>query len=436
MNAELHARLLRSGELTRRDFAATTARALLGVGLLPGVFAPLVRAAETPAKPARPATAKRVIYLYMTGGMSHLDTLDPKEGVATAGPVKPIRTRVDGLRVSEYLPLTARQMHHATIVRSLTSTQGAHEQGIYFMRTSYTLRGTIRHPGLGAWLQMLQGGGHPSLPNYVYIGNDSRHPGAGFLPPANGPLFVNNPENGLKNLKPQPGLTDDRLAARVKLAGELDHNFRAAFPHRNVRAYADMYDRAMTMMKSADLKAFDLTEENAETRKAYGPEAFGQGCLLARRLIERGVRFVEVSLAGWDTHVGNFVRTPEVCQTLDRALATLLADLDARGLLRDTLVVLASEFGRTPDVNTNAGRDHYPQAFSALLAGGGIKGGFVFGQTDREGREITERGIKIPDFNATLAAALGLPLDHVEVSPSQRPFTIADKGKPVAELFA
>ncbi len=433
MSPSLSSLLRRAGELTRRDFATRTARALLGVGLLPGVFARPARAVESSA---RPATAKRVIYLYMKGGMSHLDTLDPKEGVAAAGPVKPIKTSADGIRVSEYLPLTAQQMHHAAVVRSLTSTQGAHEEGIYYMHTSYALRGTIRHPGLGAWLQVLQGGGHPSLPNYVYIGNDSRHPGAGFLPPANAPLFINNPENGLKNLQAQPELAGDGLAARIALAGELDRDFRAAFPQRNVKAYADMYDRAMTMMKSEDLQAFDLTMESDATRKSYGAEPFGQGCLLARRLAERGVRFIEVSLTGWDTHTGNFVRTPETCQTLDRALATLLADLHERGLLRDTLVVLATEFGRTPDINTNTGRDHHPQAFSALLAGGGIKGGFVYGATDKEGREVRENEIKIPDLNATLATALGLPLDRVTMSPSNRPFTVADKGKEIAALFA
>jgi hypothetical protein len=428
MNSKLHSHLHRADEMTRRAFVASTARALLGVGLLPRISGARAQAAT--------ATAKRVIYLYMTGGMSHLDTLDPKEGVATAGPVKPIKTSADGVRLSEYLPLTARQMHHASLVRSLASTQGAHEQGIYYMHTSYTLRGTIKHPGLGAWLQVLQGGGHPSLPNYVFIGNESRHPGAGFLPAVNAPLFVNNPENGLKNVQRQRGLAEDRFAARMALASEFDRDFRAAFPQRGVKAFAEMYDAAMTMMKSEDLKAFNLAEETPAMRAAYGKEPFGQGCLLARRLVERGVRFVEVSLSGWDTHTGNFVRTPELCQTLDRALATLLDDLHTRGLLGDTLVVLASEFGRTPEINQNGGRDHYPQAFSALVAGGGMKGGFVFGRTDKEGREIEEGEVKIPDFNATIAQALGLPLDKKIMSPSDRPFTVADKGVPLTALFA
>jgi uncharacterized protein (DUF1501 family) len=203
-----------------------------------------------------------------------------------------------------------------------------------------------------------------------------------------------------------------------------------------VKAYADMYDDAIAMMKSEDLKAFDLSQEPDEMRTAYGKEAFGQGCLLARRLVERGVRFVEVSLGGWDTHNANFVRVPELCDTLDRGLATLVADLNSRGLLEDTLIVLTSEFGRTPTINQNVGRDHYPKAFSGVMFGGGVKAGYTYGKTDKEGREVVEGKAKPQDFNATIAYALGLPLDQIVYSPSKRPFTIADKGQPILDVFA
>jgi len=438
MNTALQSQLLRGSDLSRRSFVARTASSLLGVGLLPQFMTGRAGAApfEDASKLRQIATAKNVIYLYMSGGQSHMDTWDPKEGVETAGPVKPIKTSAEGLRISEYLPLMAKQMHHATVINSLSSTQGAHEQGNYFMHTSYTLRGTIRHPAMGTWLNVFQGGGSSTLPNFVYVGNDSRHPGAGFFPASNGPLFVNNPENGIKNVRMQKGLTEERFASRLSLADELDQEFRATFPHRNVKAYADMYDHAIAMMKSEDLKAFDLAEESEEIRKAYGREAFGQGCLLARRLVERGVRFVEVSLGGWDTHTGNFVRVPDLCETLDRAMSTLVADLDARGLLKETLVVLTSEFGRTPTINQNVGRDHYPKAFSGVLLGGGVKGGYTYGKTDKEGREVEENKVEIPDFNATIAYALGLPLNHVVYSPSKRPFVVADKGKPIMDVFA
>ena len=437
MRHELATQLLRSGEITRRDFAAKTASSLLGVGLLGNYMGGAAKAAfEGSSKLKQVATAKNVIYLYMSGGQTHLDTWDPKEGVETAGPTKPIKTSADGVRISEYLPLTAQQMHHGTVVNSLSSTQGAHEQGNYMMHTSYEMRGTIRHPAMGAWLNVFQGGGNSTLPNFVFIGNDSRHPGAGFFPASQSPLYVNNPENGLKNVKLQPGLTEDKFQARMKLADDLDKDFRTTFPHRNVKAYTEMYDDAMAMMKSEDLKAFDLTEEAPDLRAAYGKEAFGQGCLLARRLVERGVRFVEVSLGGWDTHNANFVAVPERCDTLDKGLSALIGDLYSRGLLDDTLVVLTTEFGRTPDINKNVGRDHYPKAFSAVMFGGGVKGGYTYGKTDKEGREVVENKVRIQDFNASIAYALGLPLDQVIYSPSKRPFTIADKGQPVIDMFA
>lgn len=435
MKAELASKLLRSGDISRRDFAAKTASSLLGVGLLGNSLTSKSFAAfEDASKLKQIPTAKNVIYLYMSGGQSHMDTWDVKEGVETAGPTKPFKTSADGVRISEYLQRTAQQMHHATIINSLSSTQGAHEQGNYMMHTSYELRGTIRHPSMGAWLNVFQGGGNSTLPNFVFIGNDSRHPGAGFFPAAQAPLFVSNPENGLKNVK--PSVTEDKFQARMKLADELDKDFRSTFQQRNVKAYADMYDDAIAMMKSEDLKAFDLTDEPSNVRAAYGKEAFGQGCLLARRLVERGVRFVEVSLGGWDTHNANFVAVPERCETLDKGLSSLISDLHNRGLLQDTLVIVTTEFGRTPDINTNAGRDHYPKAFSAVMFGGGVKGGHVYGKTDKEGREVVENKMKIQDFNASIAYALGLPLDHVMYSPSKRPFTIADKGQPIPNLFA
>ncbi len=437
MKHELASKLLRSGDISRRDFAAKTASSLLGVGLLGHSLSSRSFAAfEQSSKLRQAATAKNVIYLYMSGGQTHLDTWDPKPGTETGGPTKAIRTSADGVQLAENLPLTAKQMHHGTIFRSLSSTQGAHEQGNYMMHTSYELRGTIRHPGMGAWLNVFQGGGNSTLPKYVYVGNDSRHPGAGFFPAAQSPLFVNNPESGLKNVKPPSGLTQEKFDARLRLAADLDADFRSTFPHRNVKAYADMYDDAIAMMRSEDLKAFELTEESADLRAAYGRTPFGQGCLLARRLVERGVRFVEVSLGGWDTHNANFVRVPELCETLDRGLATLIDDLHQRGLLEETLVVVATEFGRTPDINQNVGRDHYPKAFSAAMFGGGVRGGHVHGQTDAEGREVVADKVKIQDFNATIAFALGLPLDQVVYSPSKRPFTIADKGQPLTSVFA
>ncbi|CAN5877593.1 DUF1501 domain-containing protein [soil metagenome] len=424
--------LLRADELTRRRFIARTASSLLGVGLMPQFLCRNALAAAT----AQGGTAKNVIYLYMDGGMSHVDTLDPKQG-EVAGPTKTIKTSADGILLGEYLPRTAKQMHHGTVIRSLTSTQGAHEQGNYMMHTSYQLRGTINHPSMGAWLQHFRGAGNPTLPGSVYVGGASRHPGAGFFSPELAPLFVNNPENGLKDIEPQKGMTENEQASRMKLAGVLDADFVRTFSQqRNVAAHSGAYDGAYRMMASADIAAFDLTQEKDALRDEYGRDPFGQGCLLARRLVERKVRFVEVSLHGWDTHSGNFTATPDLCEKLDRGLAALVNDLNQRGMLKDTLVVLATEFGRSPKINAAIGRDHYPKAFSAALFGGGVKGGSVFGSTNKTAEEVDNDEITIPDFNATIGYALGLPLEEVVMSPSMRPFKIADKGKPLTSIFA
>jgi hypothetical protein len=424
--------LLRADEPPRRRFIARAASSLLGVGLLPNFLSRDALAAAT----AKGGTAKNVIYLYMDGGMSHVDTWDPKSG-AIMGPTKTIKTSADGLQLGEYLPRTAKQMHHGTVVRSLTSTQGAHEQGNYMMHTSYQLRGTINHPSLGAWLAHFRGAGNPTLPGSVYVGNASRHPGAGFFSPELAPLFVNNPENGLKDIELQKDLTKDSHAARMRLAGGLDAEFLRTFgKQRNVAAHTGAYDGAYRMMASQDIAAFDLAPEKPQLRDAYGRDAFGQGCLLARRLVERGVRFVEVSLHGWDTHANNFTATPDLCTKLDAGLSTLVSDLHERGMLRDTLVVVATEFGRSPKINQALGRDHYPKAFSGALFGGGVKGGTVYGATNHTAEIVTDLEITIPDFNATIGHALGLPVEEVVVAPNGRPFKLADKGKPVSAIFA
>ncbi len=421
-------------DLSRREFAARVASTALGVGLLP--VDRLFAAGEGASKAVNPnARAKTVIYLYMAGGMSHLDTFDPKPGNEVMGPTGTVASAVDGYHVGDGLRRTAELMDRFAVINSMNSTQGAHEQGNYFMHTSYTLRGTIRHPAMGAWLLKFNGKGNPMLPGNVVIGDGSRHPGAGFFESRFSPLMINSPEQGLQNSHRPESVTEATFNRRLDMARHLDETFHQTYAHKNVRAYRDLYDEALTIMKSEDLKAFDLAAEPATVRERFGNDSFGQGCLLARRLVQHGVRFVEVSLGRWDTHVNNFVEVPERCDILDRGLSALIQDLEANGMLEETLVVLATEFGRTPAVNGNEGRDHYPKAFSALLAGGGVKGGSIYGKTDETGAEVVEGKVSIPDFNATIGYALGLPLDTVIYSPSKRPFTLADKGQPVTNLF-
>ena len=427
-------------DLSRRTVMSRLAQSCLGVGLLPSMehlFSNQVFAAGEGSATARQvATARNVIYLYMSGGQSHLDTWDPKpENKEVMGATKAIKTSADGVQISEYLPRVAKQMHHACVINSVATSTGAHEQANYLMHTSFSLRSTIKHPGMGAWLSTFQGAGNPALPPSVYIGNDSRHPGAGFFAKKHGPLMLNNPEAGLQNVRLPKGVTEERFATRRDLASVLDADFQSEWQTRNVKAYSDAYDDAMRLMKSDDLKAFDLTQEPAELRQTYGKESFGQGCLLARRLVEHGVRFVEVSLGGWDTHTANFINTPRLCDTLDTALSALVEDLRVRGMLDSTLIVVTSEFGRTPKINQNQGRDHYP-VFSAVMMGGGIKGGIKHGATDKSGAAVAAGKVSPQDLNATIGYALGLPLDQVIYSPTKRPFTVADKGQPVLELFA
>ena len=435
----MNASLLASDPLSRRHFINQAARTFLGVSAatLAGGNRALAVPGENTSKLKQVPTARNVIYLYMNGGMSHMDTFDPKPKQADLmGLTETIDTNVDGMQFSNNLPLLARQADKMAVLRSMASTQGAHEQGNYYMHTSYTLRSSIRHPSMGAWLQKFQDRGNPSLPGTVMIGNESRHPGAGFFESRFSPLMISDPAGGISNVRMSPWFTEDRFNDRLDVARKLDRQFAETYDLKNVRAYNDMYTDAVKMMKSEELKAFDIDAEPAALREKYGTDRFGQGCLLARRLVEHGVRFVEVSFGSWDTHNANFTRVPDLCEELDAAMSTLLQDLEVRGLLNDTLVVLATEFGRTPDINQNDGRDHHPAGFSCVMAGGGIKGGQVHGGTDERGDKAVDSVVTIPDLNATIGYALGLPLDNVIYSPSKRPFTVADKGKPLDHLFA
>lgn len=413
-----------------------TAKTFLGVGALGLTTRGQSALGPNLGLSQRADAAKHVIYLYMGGGMTHIDTFDTKPGHDNQGQTKTIKTNVDGIRISEYLPSLAKQADKLAIVRSLTSTAGAHSQGNYLMHTSYEQRATIRHPGIGAWALKFKGRMNPNLPGSVFVGGNSRiNGGGGFFEPEYEPLAINDPNSGLKNSRLR-GMNQEMFDHRLELAGKFDSEFHDKYDVKQVRAYSQMYDDAVRIMQSEDLKAFNLADEDEMTRERYGNNPFGQGCLLARRLVEHDVRSVEVSYGGWDMHNNVFVSAPERCAVLDQAMGALLEDLDRRGKLEETVVVLTTEFGRTPRINQNAGRDHYPKAFSSVLAGGGIKGGIAYGETDAGAENVTVNPVKIPDFNATIAHALGLPLDHVLYSPSKRPFTVAHKGKPVLDLFA
>ncbi len=431
-------------ELSRRDFLARTARTCFGLtiaGSASQLFSPSALAADPAILKAGGGKAKHVIYLYMSGGMTHIDTFDPKPDAPAniRGTTEAIKTNADGIRLGHCLPMLAQQMDKVALIRSLSTTQGAHEQGKYLMHTGYTQRGTISHPSSGAWVSKLSEPLSETMPPFVLVGGGNQHPGGGFFEPKYSPLPIGDPQLGLRNVVLRKDTDDASLDRQLALRQELDHDFDSKFHtgQRSVRAYNEVYDSAVKLMRSKDLEAFDLSQENATSRAAYGTDRFSQGVLLARRLVERGVRFIEVEMGGFDWHADNFEQMEEKIPVLDQALAALIADLSAKGLLESTLVVVATEFGRSPQIVSNGGRNHFPKAFSCLMAGGGIKGGQAYGATDETASNVIDKKIGAADFNASIAFALGIPYDLVLMSPSKRPFKMGGKeGKPMAELFA
>jgi hypothetical protein len=427
----MHDSIRKMDEVSRRRFVAGAASTFLGVSVMPWR-----RLLAAPAGGLAPAPkAQHVIYLYLTGGMSHLDTLDPKPGVEEQGPTETISTNAAGIQLASHFKSLAKQADKIALVRSMTTKVGAHERGQYFMRTSYQPLATIQHPAIGAWAMKLGAKSNHTLPGNILVNGPSQHPGAGFFDTRYAPLRIGNPADGLQNSTLPNGVTEKQFTHRLDLSHQLDRTFEMRYPHKQVKAYTDFYQDAVRLMKSEDLTAFDLEKESQATREAYGSDRFAQGCLLARRLVEHGVKFIEVQHGGWDTHADNFDRIEDLAGTLDQALGALLSDLSAKGLLDKTMVVVASEFGRTPKINANQGRDHHPRVFTTLLAGGGVRGGQVYGSSDKTGFAVADNPVEIPDFNATIAWAMGLPLEQIVTSPSGRPFTVAHKGKPLTMLF-
>lgn len=430
-------------DLSRRRFMARTAQACFGLtigGTAADLFAPRALAADPKVAAAGGGKAKSVINLFMSGGMTHLDTFDPKPQAGTAymGSTRAIGTKADGIQLGHCFENLARQADKIALIRSMTSTQGAHEQGRYFMRTGYTQRSSIVHPSAGSWVAKLAGRTNPTLPPFVTVNSGNGHPGNGFMEPDVAPLPIGRAEAGLQNIERLRGTSEQDFNRQLALRTLLDKDFDARYHkgQKDVRAYNQVFEEAVTLMNSKDLEAFDLSQETREIHERYGEDSFSKGVLLARRLVERGVRYIDVEMGGYDWHNDNFQQMEEKIPIVDRALAALLADLESRGLLDSTLVVLATEFGRTPKVKPEGGRDHYPKAFSHLIAGGGIRGGQVYGATDETGSNVAENPVTAPDFNATIGFAMGLPYEEFLMSPSKRPFRLSGReGVPITGLF-
>jgi hypothetical protein len=426
--------LLHADPLTRRSFAEALAKTALGVTLLPYAAQAAASKKDSPSENTTLpgfGKAKAVIWLQMIGGMSHIDSFDPKTG-DTKGPKDPITTKAGYQLGGVFTSLARDNSDQIAIIRSMSSKTGVHAAGQYVMRTGYEQRGTIKHPTIGAFAQKMLGPSHKTLPSSVCVGRNPDH-GNGFFPAAYSPLPIHDPEAGLQYAHSEGTETIEK---RLALLNQLDDGFRNKFQDINVKAYTDFYDNTMQLLTSADLNAFKITDEPDAIRAKYGSKSkLGQGCLLARRLVEHNVRFVEVAFGGWDMHNDIDDGMEDKGGALDSALSALLSDLKSKGMLETTLVCVCSEFGRTPKINARSGRDHYPKVFSTVLAGGGIKGGTIYGSSDKDGKEVADKQTTIMDFHATIGHALGLDVEKQVTAPSGRPFTIANKGSVVSELF-
>ncbi|QDT49052.1 hypothetical protein Pan258_30990 [Symmachiella dynata] len=387
-------------------------------------------------------TGKSVIMLWLTGGPATIDLWDLKPGHKNGGPFKPIDTAVEGMQISEHLPQLARQMQEMAIIRSLTSREGDHRRATHLLRTGYRPQGAIRFPAFGAIMAHERDDRSADLPRFVSIAPSLQlsEVGCGFLGPEFSPLNIGGEgQNGdltVPNLSGIEGVSPATQKTRLQLLEGLETGFAHNRNSLVVDSLLSATDRAVRLMRPQAASAFDLDDESDKLRDRYGRGTFGQGCLLARRLVERGVPFVELAIGGWDTHRNNFEQVKGLSEQLDTGFATLLGDLKDRGLLESTLIVCQGEFGRTPRINGNSGRDHWPNTWSAVLAGGGIRGGQAIGRTSQDGTQVVDHPLTVPDLIATVCKIVDIDPRKQNLSNVSRPIRIADPdAKVITELL-
>jgi hypothetical protein len=374
---------------------------------------------------------KSCILLWMAGGPSQFETFDPKPGTETQGPTKAITTAVPGLAIAEHWTKVAGVTKELAIIRSMTSKEGNHGRATYLLHTGYSPSGGIVHPGIGSLVANELGPEDFDMPHFVSIQGQSIGPS--FLGVQYAPFVVSDPNRPPDNLaNPVAG---SRLQRRLGLLSELEEPFARSGARELVKDHQALYRQTAHMVLSPRVKAFDLEAEPAKVRDSYGRTGFGQGCLMARRLIEAGVTFVEVQSTGWDTHGSEVATLKKLIPPVDQGMTALLADLKLRGLLENTLVVWMGEFGRMPQINLTAGRDHFPSAFNVALAGGGVKGGQVIGSTDKLGTAVADRPVTVPDLFCTFCQALGIDPRKENQSNVGRPIPIVEGGTAVKEVF-
>lgn len=424
----------------RRDFLRVGGLTALGLSLTDWLR---LRSVAGPTRSA----IKNCILIWLDGGPSHLDLFDLKPDAPSEvrGPFKPIDTRVPGVRICEYLPQTALQADRIAIVRSVTSPLGEHNFGSHYLLTGYKPTPVLQYPSYGAVLTRARGGKH-TLPPYISVPSHNAMAGEGYLGAACRPFAVggdpSQPDFKVQDLEPFADVSTSRLQRRQGFRAALDQ-----FADRVEQLAPDSdaeFEQAYRLILSPEAKrAFDLGRESKELRARYGPRTIGQSCLLARRLVEAGVPFVTVTDYGWDTHDNLFNRLKEgytggtvgKTPTLDLAYSALLEDLQQRGLLDTTLVILMGEFGRTPKINTSGGRDHWPRVFSVVLAGGGVRGGQVIGRSDSRGESPADRAVTPEDLAHTIYTALGVDPDSEFHTRDGRPVQINQQGRLIEGLL-
>ncbi|HEV7403584.1 MAG TPA: DUF1501 domain-containing protein [Chthoniobacteraceae bacterium] len=378
--------------------------------------------------------AESVILFWNGGGMSHLDTWDPKTGREVSGEFEAIKTSADGIQISEIFPQLAKQMHHCSLIRSIAGTNGDHGRATYELQTSYPQNPAIVHPGLGSFI-VNESNRTGDLPSYISIGGMA--PRAGYLGQRCEAYYIGLPGERDPYLAFPDGISQVQGQRRLEVLARMNARASQKVANKDLKETEVALKDAVNLMKSPALATFDLDKENPKTLERYGSTEFGRGALLAKKLVETGVRFVQVNRGGFDLHTDVFPAMRNHGSVMDPALASLIEDLSASGRLEKTLVIVLSEFGRTPKINMNAGRDHHAKVFSCLLAGGGVKGGQVIGSSDADGMEPKDRPVQVPDLHASVCHALGI--DHTKelTTPTGRPMKLVKEGaKPVAELFA
>lgn len=418
----------RDGAVTRRDLLRLVGGGAAATGSMAFLQAIGLNAAEMKKE------GRACILVFLNGAPSQLETWDPKPGTETGGPTKEIQTQMPGVTFAEYWPRLAKSKE-VSLIRTIVGKEAAHERGAYHLRTGRRLTGSSSHPHIGSVAAWKLGDLASDMPNFISIGNTPQ--GAGFLGVKFAPFVVGAAGRLPDNIT--AGVPAPRLGQRMKLLSQQDAELAAVGASAIADEHQELYKRAQKMMASPRLKAFQTDAEKAEVKEKYGKSAFGQGCLVARRLVEAGIPFVEVQRGGWDMHENLWQRMPAAAGEVDQGLSALLDDLKQRGMLDKTLVVCMGEFGRTPKINQRTpevGRDHWARNFNVLLAGGGIKGGQCVGKTSEDGMEIADRPVDVDDLFRTYCQCLKIDADEEMITPEGRPLRIVDAGSPVKEILA